>query len=316
MLCYSGNGWAYIKAGQFKSSKQKGTGFVVGFSGSYIYTLKMHSVQTVEISLATQMHQFLDKKDCKSAYQISCLGITEADWRELGLIALQALDLEVAKKSFIRVRDLNYLELIFQIEARISRGEQNNTIFLADIQAYQGNFNEAAKLYKKGGEPSKAMEMFTDLRLFEDAKEFLADSDQQHVKALIEKQAEWCQTINDPQTACDMYAAAGDYDKAIELMTQNKWADRLAELGRKLNKNEFAPILQNIANNLQKIDQLVLAVEIFTKLGDIRAIIKLYVESGQWDEAIPLVEKYGEYRDDVFVPYATWLAEHDRFAYL
>jgi len=43
--------------------------------------------------------------------------------------------------------------------------------------------------------------MFTDLRQFEYAKEFLSSSDQRNVKQLIKKQAEWCKTTNDPKAA-------------------------------------------------------------------------------------------------------------------
>lgn len=43
--------------------------------------------------------------------------------------------------------------------------------------------------------------MFTDLRMFEYAKEFLGSSDQRNVKKLIKKQAEWCKTTNDPRAA-------------------------------------------------------------------------------------------------------------------
>ena len=313
LLCYSGTGWVYIKVGNFPSNKQKGQGFVVGFTGTRVYSLKLFSVQTIEVPLSSSMHQYLDKREFKAAYQIACLGVTESDWRNLAHASLAALDFEVARKSFIRVRDLHYLELLGSIEERISRGERNNSLFLGDINAYQKNFQEAAKFYKKSGHPGRAMDLFTDLRQFDFAKEFLADSDTQHVKQLIEKQADWCETINDPKTACDIYTAAGDYDKAIDLMAKHSWSDKLAELGRKLDKDSFVTVLQRIAEILKKMQQFVLAVEVLNKLGDTRNLIKLFVDSQQWEEALPLADKYPEYKDDVFLPYATWLAEHDRF---
>lgn len=47
----------------------------------------------------------------------------------------------------------------------------------------------------------QAMEMFTDLRQFEYAKDFIGGSDHKNVKQLIRKQAEWCETTNDPKAA-------------------------------------------------------------------------------------------------------------------
>ena len=47
----------------------------------------------------------------------------------------------------------------------------------------------------------QALEMFSDLRQFELAKEFIGASDQKNVKQLIRKQAEWCRSTNDPRSA-------------------------------------------------------------------------------------------------------------------
>jgi intraflagellar transport protein 122 len=43
-------------------------------------------------------------------------GVTDSDWKLLALEALQGMNLEIAKKSFIRIRDLRFLELIEVIE--------------------------------------------------------------------------------------------------------------------------------------------------------------------------------------------------------
>ena len=43
-------------------------------------------------------------------------------------------------------------------------------VFLGDIYSYQAKFGEAAKLYKKSGTEQKAMNMYTDLRMFDQAK--------------------------------------------------------------------------------------------------------------------------------------------------
>ena len=41
---------------------------------------------------------------------------------------------------------------------------------LGDVYAYQGRFHEAAKLYKKNGQDQRALNMYTDLRMFDHAK--------------------------------------------------------------------------------------------------------------------------------------------------
>ena len=37
------------------------------------------------------------------------------------------------------------------------------------------------------------------------------------------------------------------------------------------------------------------------------------MEAKEWDEAFALAEKYPEHREHIYVPYAKWLAESDKF---
>ena len=55
-------------------------------------------------------------------------------------------------------------------QERKKRGENDNMVFLGDVYAYQGKFHEASKLYKKSGQEHKALNMYTDLRMFDYAK--------------------------------------------------------------------------------------------------------------------------------------------------
>lgn len=57
----------------------------------------------------------------------------------------------------------------FQQE-RKHRGDFNMQTFLGDVYALQGKYAEAAKVYKKIGQPSRALTMYTDLRMFDLAK--------------------------------------------------------------------------------------------------------------------------------------------------
>lgn len=62
------------------------------------------------------------------------------------------------------------LFVLTDLQERKKRGENDNELFLADVYAYQGKFHEAAKIYKRTGHESKALSMYTDLRMFEYAK--------------------------------------------------------------------------------------------------------------------------------------------------
>ena len=43
----------------------------------------------------------------------------------------------------------------------------DKNMILGDVYAHQGRFSDAAKLYRKSDNEQKAMEMYTDLRMFD-----------------------------------------------------------------------------------------------------------------------------------------------------
>ncbi|XP_075369952.1 intraflagellar transport protein 122 homolog isoform X2 [Mycteria americana] len=312
MLCFSGGGYLNIKASNFPVHQQKLQGFVVGYNGSKIFCLHVFSMSAVEVPQSAPMYQYLERKMFKEAYQIACLGVTDTDWKELAMEALEGLEFETAKKAFTRVRDLRYLELISSIEERKKHGENNNELFLADVYAYQGKFHEAAKLYKKSGHENLALDMYSDLRMFDYAKDFLGSGDPKDTKMLIKKQADWAKNINEPKAAVEMYLSAGEHLKAIEISGDHGWVDMLIEIARKLDKAEREP-LSKCAFYFKKLDNPGYAAETYMKVGDLKALVHLHVETLRWEEAFALSEKHPEFKDDVYVPYAQWLAENDRF---
>nr|XP_055198995.1 intraflagellar transport protein 122 homolog isoform X2 [Nyctereutes procyonoides] len=312
MLCFSGGGYLNIKASTFPVHQQKLQGFVVGYNGSKIFCLHVFSMSAVEVPQSAPMYQYLDRKMFKEAYQIACLGVTDTDWHELAMEALEGLEFETAKKAFTRVQDLRYLELINSIEERKKRGETNNDLFLADVFSYQGKFHEAAKLYKRSGHENLALDMYTDLRMFEYAKDFLGSGDPKETKMLITKQADWARNINEPKAAVEMYISAGEHVKAIEITGDHGWVDMLIDIARKLDKAEREPLLM-CAYYFKKLDNPGYAAETYLKIGDLKSLVQLHVETQRWDEAFALGEKHPEFKDDIYVPYAQWLAENDRF---
>ena len=312
MLCYSGNNTLSIKAGSFPPHQQKMMGFVVGFSGSKIFCLHMYSMTTIEVPLSSPMYQYLDKKDYSNAYITGCLGITESDWKSLGKEALDTLDLEVARKAFTRLKDLRYLEFVHDLISRRKVGSEDEQILSADVLAFQGKYSDAAKIYKKLGQEHRALTMYTDLRMFDLANEYLSSGDNADRKNLIKKKAEWAAKINEPRAAAEMFLSAGETMRAIHIMGEHGWVDMLIDTGRKLDKADLEP-LAHVGDYLKKLGNIQYAQEIYRKKGDFRSVVRLYVEAQEWKDAFGLAEKYPEFKEEIYVPYAKYLAESDRF---
>lgn len=159
------------------------------------------------------------------AYQVACLGVSSSDWKGLAQAAVDALQLNVAQKAYVRVRDLPWLQHINDIKERQRRSELPKEILQADNLAFGGKFKEAARLYQKHGYNNKALAMYSDLRMFDLAQEFLKDDDAADRKELVRKRAEWACSVHEPRAAAEFLMAAGEYERAIEIVAEQGWAD-------------------------------------------------------------------------------------------
>ena len=70
--------------------------------------------------------------------------------------------------------------------------------------------------------------MYTDLRMFDQANEYLdSAADSSERKQLIKKKADWAAKINEPRAAAEMYLSAGETRQAIHLIGEHGWVDML-----------------------------------------------------------------------------------------
>lgn len=309
MLAFSGNNTLAIKVSEFSPFKQKLAGFVVGLSGSKAFCLNGQTMTTIQLPLSAPMYQYIDKKIYREAYKIACLGVTDGDWEELAQSALENLEFEVARYAFIKLQDFPYLELIEELREKQKRGETNREALVGDVYAHQGKLKEAARMYQKAGQGHKALTMYTDLRMFDLAQEYLGANDN---TTLVRQKADWARNINEHKAAAEMYLSIGDTQSAIDIFAEKGWIEQLIELARKLDKAE-RPQLLSIAQHLKNLKQSTAAAEVYRRLGDTSAVLAIHVDAKEWSEAFKLVETQPNYKALVYVPYAHWLAENDEF---
>ncbi|CAH0553397.1 unnamed protein product [Brassicogethes aeneus] len=309
MLAFSGNNSLAIKIVDFPAYRQKLNGFVVGFSGSKVFCLNGANMNSLECPLSASMYQYMEKTMFEEAYKVACLGVTDGDWENLAHSALESLELNVARLAFIKLQDFTYLELIQDLQEMQNKGDYNREVFIGDVYAHKGKLKEAAKMYVKGGQEHKALTMYTDVRMFDEAQEFLGSSDN---SALIRQKADWARNINEHKAAAEMYLSVGDAQAAIDIYGGKGWNDQLVDLGRRLEKSDRSSLLL-IAQHLKRLGQPDAAAEMYRKLGDSEAVLQLHVEAMDWAQAFALVQNLPQYKALVYVPYAHWLAESDRF---
>jgi intraflagellar transport protein 122 len=129
---------------------------------------------------------------------------------------------------------------------------------------------------------------------------------------LLRRQAQWLLEVNDLKAAEEMFWAAKDYERSIQILGDNQWLDALADKCRSLPKTERKPLTQAAAY-FRAAGHHQYAKEVYLKLDDARALMKLHVELHKWDEAFALVAQNPDLQENIYAPYAEWLAINDRF---
>ncbi|CAF1166921.1 unnamed protein product [Rotaria sordida] len=311
MLAFSGDGFINIKVADFPVYRQNLQGLIVGFNGCTIYLLHLCAMSGITVPVTDAVYRYMGKKQLDNAYRLACLGETSKTWDALGHACLEQGQFDLAKKCFSRTRDVKYLNLLANYEESAKRGETKMNINLGDYYAYSGRFQDAARNYQQGGAPERAMTMFSDLRMFDQAKEYMVagDMDQQR---LLNKQAEWAITMNEQRRAAELFVAANDFQKAIDLAGKNKWADLLASITSKLDKSQL-DLLRRCARYFVEMKQYTYAADVYEKMGDIKSLLDMRIILSQWDEVFILVRRYPTYASDAYYNYGQYLAEHDRF---
>lgn len=163
---------------------------------------------------------------CSEAYQVACLNVTHEDWQTLTNVSLSKANLKIARKCLIRTRDWMYLNLIQTHEQVLNSADdqKNVQLFLAKLYSYRGLFSESAKIYKKLGAEHLAAEMFEDLQMYDQAKEYKIDGDpigtaKHEMNDNVNASNKWSNTnLKDIRTMSKLYMSNGEYSKAFQLI--------------------------------------------------------------------------------------------------
>lgn len=315
MLCYSlTTGGLSVRVGTLPPrSPQSMIGVVVGVCGATAFCLRGNTMHSVPLALGSTMWQFVESGLFEEAYQVACLGVPKNDWEGLAQSAIDSLQLQVAKDAYVKVRNLPWLELINDLKERQRRGDVPKEVLQADSLAFAGKFKEAARLYQKSGHNSRALAMYSDLKMFDLAQEFLKDDgDAKDRKELVRRRAEWACSVHEPRAAAELLLAAGEHERAIDIVSEQGWSDVLFDIGRRLSQSDRGA-LEMVGKALRRLKALPLAAEIYRKLGEESQVVQLHVEARDWTEAFRLAEHLPEVLPNVHFQHAQWLAESDQF---
>ena len=324
MLAYIGSHNLCVKSANHLVYQQSLKGFVVGFCGCKVFCLIEETVVTVEVSQTASMNRFIEGASFDQAYKVACLGVTQEDWNRLGHASLQSLKLNIARKSFAQTFNYRQVELINYLEEsneynQLMNGlsvNESKVTLLAHYHAYCGSYSQAVKLYKSVSRLDLAINMLTDLKLFDEAQTLIKSASEggDVAKSLTMAQADWIHmNMNEPRAAAEMYLTAGDVTRAIQLASKHAWIDLLVSIGSTCDKGDRTN-LSLIGDSLVQHKQYFQAIDVYKKMGHTEKLAQVYVLSHQWEDALALASEYPSLKEQIYSPYAAWLTDQARFS--
>ena len=162
-----------------------------------------------------------------------------------------------------------------------------------------------------------AIEMFLDLKRYDDAKNYASKnggSSKHSVSDLMKRQAEWSKATADWRSAAQMYIDALEYVKAIELLCDNHGVEPLMDIVHKLDGTKDAVELRMCALYFATNNHHSKAKQVYLKMGAIEELLKLNMKMHKWEEALALAEQ-PEYRgkfDDIGKGYVIYTSTVER----
>jgi len=245
--------------------------------------------------------------------------------------------------AFMKLRDSKWIEFTTGLSGRKKKGggsdsssgsgsSSEDAVLLAEVTAFSGQYQEAAKMFARAGKIERAIGLFADLRQWEEAKLFAASastsssstsgsssSSSIDMKDLIRRQAEWAEEIQDWQSAADYYLAAGEPLRAIKIIAEyvgkgsttsgggggsssssnngKSWQNQVVEIARSVTKND-KEILSECGRLLATMSDAAddksrqMAREVFLKLEDFTALMAMYINREKWADAVKLSEEH------------------------
>nr|CCC93690.1 predicted WD40 protein [Trypanosoma congolense IL3000] len=315
MICYTSTGNTMnVKTAALPPYEQKIPGYVIGFKANRVFNVTGTTVDKVDVPHSHALCRYIEKKDFESAFRIARLGVPDGDWKMLGMHAMTHLQLDIARRAFINIREVKLVELLNRLELQQRqkgcKSGEDDGLLMGDILAFQGKYQEAARQFLKAGSENRAIDMFCDLKMWADAQKIC--SNEAHLKELIRQQARWAEDSQNYIEASALFEACGDKMRAIAMLCNAGQADKLMEMCRSLPKSEVA-LITECANYFKKHKLLPYAMYAYEKVSDYRSLISLHMEMKEWRKAFALLDLYPQYIREVYVPWANWLADNGNF---
>ena len=309
LIAFSDGEKVSVKPYDLQRITTKLPGQLVRFCGLSVYALNGIVMSEIDVSLASAVKSLARNNDFVRAYELAVFGLSEDNWNDLADSALRVREIQIAVKAASHSRNIKLLHFIEQMAHMMNDSKFTPEHLSAEVDAWTGNFDAAARTWRHLGDNERAVQMYFDLRQFDKLKQFLTGD---RMKKFALQQAEAFKAMDDLELAADLYIVGGEALKAVNLLIDSNKIDSLAIVAKKIDASETAA-LQAAADALMKHDMIKEATDLLAQLDDVSSLAKVRVYMKDWDEALSLAKMHPALLPEVFLPFARHLFDDDQY---
>jgi len=113
--------------------------------------------------------------------------------------------------------------------------------------------------------------------------------------------------------AANLYTKCKHFKEAIDVYGKKGVLDSILNILKILNKEQHTEEINLCIKYFKEMNHHSYAKQAILKLGDIKSLVGLHIEFHQWGEALQQIKTTPQFADRVYLPYADWLADNDKF---
>mmetsp|Transcript_36982 Transcript_36982/g.82211 ORF Transcript_36982/g.82211 Transcript_36982/m.82211 type:complete len:1366 (+) Transcript_36982:300-4397(+) len=234
----------------------------------------------------------------KAAWECAVQMRSQDAWRQLGLAALEVLDVDMAIACFRMVGDPS---MVLSLET-IRNYEDKNLLSGHIMVLLERDHAQAQELFLRSSNPKAALEMRKDLKHWSEALKLAEQLDPDSIPLICKEHAASLEMIGEYSLAKTHYQQAmdslmGHSDKELELACRAGIARTTLQMGDIRQGRSMAlqlnsqPLFKECAQILEGLQQLTEAGEMYERAGQYERAASIYIQTKNFAAATPLMAK-------------------------
>ncbi|XP_074541957.1 intraflagellar transport protein 172 homolog [Halichoeres trimaculatus] len=221
---------------------------------------------------------------------------TEAMWKTLSKLALEARQLHIAERCFAALGDVStvrFLHQTNQIANRVSEEMGGDGTEFFEVQArvamLDKDFKRAEMYYMEHNAIDEAIAMYQELHMWDDSIAVADAKGHPELDSLRENRYQWLTSTGQDEKAGEVKESEGDFQGAVNLYLKARLPTKAARLA--ISRPEIynnSDTVSRIAASLIKEEFYERAGDLYEKIRNNQKALECYIKGGAFRKAVEL----------------------------